>query len=280
MVGLGLCCRPTASGDAVRQSVLDFLLLGGRHLDDAELYSNHREVGMGIRQAIAQGVPREEIFVTTKISMEFFGFERALAWVPQMLEELGLDYVDLVLLHWAGEDNEVCGTAKQCRQETWLALQRFWHSGKIKNLGVSNFGPRQIRDIMALGGAPVAVNQFEYHPWAEDPHQEAVEFCHQHGIAVTAYGSMGSNRGAGQLTTEAAFQQLGQQHGKTAGQVLLRWAVQRNITVIPGTGNPKHMRENLDIFDFELSEEGMGFLDSLRQGQTFNLFGHVPDRIA
>mmetsp|Transcript_86282 Transcript_86282/g.278608 ORF Transcript_86282/g.278608 Transcript_86282/m.278608 type:complete len:198 (+) Transcript_86282:313-906(+) len=196
-----------------------------------------------------------------------------------MLGELGLDYVDLVLLHWAGGDDEVCGTARQCRLETWLALQRFWRGGQIRSLGVSNFGPRQLKEIQALLGAPIAVNQLEFHPWAEEPHRETVAFCHQQGIAVTAYGSMGSSGGAGQLTAEEAFKQLGAPHGKTAGQVLLRWAVQQNITVIPGTGNPKHMRENLDVFDFALPAEGMDFMDSLRQGQTFNLFGHVPDKI-
>lgn len=279
MVGLGLCCRPSASGDAVRQSVLDFLTLGGRHLDDAELYSNHREVGQGIRQAIAQGVPRSEIFFTTKISMRFFGFEQAVAWVPQMLKEVGLDYVDLVLLHWAGEDNNLCGTARQCRQETWLALQRFVHTGQIRNLGVSNFGPRQMKDLMGLGDVPIAVNQLEFHPWIEAPHREAVQFCHQNGIAVTAFGSMGSNRGANQVIGQTLLQELGALHGKTAGQVLLRWAVQKNVTVIPGTGNPDHMKENLDIFGFHLSDEVMGLLDSLSEGQTFNLFGHVPDKI-
>mmetsp|Transcript_28954 Transcript_28954/g.83028 ORF Transcript_28954/g.83028 Transcript_28954/m.83028 type:complete len:323 (+) Transcript_28954:56-1024(+) len=279
MVGLGLCCRPSATGDAVRQSVLDFLLLGGRHLDGAQLYGNHREVGEGIRQAVAQGVPREEVFLTTKISPDLFGFEKATAWVPRMLGELGLDYVDLVLLHWAGDADPVCISPKQCRQETWVALQRFVHSGKIRNLGVSNFGPRQMKEIMALGGVPISANQFEFHPFSEAVHRDTVAFCHQHGIAVTAYGSMGSSGGAQQVTTQGAFQQLGQQFGKTAGQVLLRWAVQQNVTVIPGTGNPKHMRENLDIFDFELPQDAMAWMSSLWQGQTMNFFGHTPDAI-
>merc|ERR1712012_1290273 len=142
-----------------------------------------------------------------------------------------------VLLHSAGKD-DYCGTARQCRLETWLALQRFKHTGQIRNLGVSNFGPRQIREVMALSGAPVAVNQIEFHPWVEPINKETVEFCHQHGIAVTAYGSMGSAGGASQILAQLG--DLGTMHGRTAGQVLLRWAVQKNITVIPGTGNPAH----------------------------------------
>lgn len=278
MVGLGLCCRPSASGDAVRQGVLDFLLLGGRHLDTAELYGNHREVGQGLREAVSQGVPREEVFLTTKIHPALFGFEKAMAWVPRMLGDLGVDYVDLVLLHWAGEEDAVCGSPRQCRQETWVALQRFVRSGRIKNLGVSNFGSRQMQEIVALG-APISANQLEFHPWAEAAHRDAVAFCHRHGIAVTAYGSMGSSGGAQEITAQGAFRQLGGQLGKTAGQVLLRWAVQQNITIIPGTGNPKHMQENLDIFDFALPPEGVAFMDSLWRGQTFNLFEHVPDAI-
>lgn len=279
MVGLGLCCRPTAQGDAVRRSVLEFLLMGGRHLDDAEVYNNHREVGQGIREAIAHGVPREEIFVTTKIDASRFGFEGVLEWVPQMLADLGLDYVDLVLLHWAGEDKSTCGSARTCRQEAWLALQRFVRSGKIRNLGVSNFGPRQITELQGLNVAPVAVNQLEFHPWAEEANLEAVAFCHRNGIAVTAYGSMGSSRLVNELMNEGVLKQLAEMHKKTVGQVLLRWAVQKNITVIPGTGNPAHMQENLDIFDFTLSDEAMAFLDGRPGGQTFNFFEHVPDQI-
>lgn len=282
MAGLGLCCRPSAHGDAVKQSVVDFLMLGGRHLDDAEVYGNHREVGEGIRQAVAQGVPRKEIFFVTKINPDNFGFEKALRWVPEMLGELGLDHVDLVLLHWAGfegRNEEFCGTARQCRLETWLALQRFWQTGQIRNLGVSNFGERQIQEIMALKGAPVAVNQIEYHPWVPAEYRKALEFCHANKIAVTAYASMGSERGAQQLTREPSFQELGSVHQKTAGQVLLRWSVQKNITVIPGTGNPEHMVENLKIFDFQLSAEAMAFLDSMWQGQTFSLYNHYPDNV-
>jgi len=280
MVGLGLCCRASASGDAVRQSVLEFLLMGGRHLDDAEVYNNHREVGQGVREAITRGVPREEIFFTTKVDASRFGFEGVTEWVPKMLADLQMDYVDLVLLHWAGEEKkDSCGSARTCRQEAWLALQRFVRSGQIRNLGVSNFGPRQIAELQGLNSMPVAVNQLEYHPWAEDTHLEAVAFCHQHGIAITAYGSMGSNKLVYQLMNDGVMKQLAEMHGKTVGQILLRWAVQKNVTVIPGTGNPEHMKENLDVFDFELSGEAMEFLDGRPGGQKFNLFGHVPDKI-
>lgn len=277
--GLGMCCRPGASGDAARQAVLDYLVMGGRHIDTAELYSNHEQVGQGIREAIERGVQRSDIFLTTKLVPDNFGFEATLSRVPEMLQELGLDYVDLLLLHWAGApEGADCGTPKACRQETWMALQRLQAKGLVKNLGVSNFGPRQMEELLALKGAPVAVNQLEYHPFVPYLHLDTVEWCHQRGIAVTAYGSMGSNKMSAQMTAQDALKQIGEKHGKTSGQVLLRWAVQNNVSVIPGTSNPKHMAENLRTFDFKLSDEQVGALDGVPESGRMLHFGHWPDQ--
>ncbi|CAE7477052.1 PKHD1L1 [Symbiodinium sp. CCMP2456] len=267
MSGVGMCCRSSARGDAARQGVLDFLLQGGRHLDTAQIYGNHKEVGAGVRQAVELGVPRDQIFLTTKIWPDDFGWERTTAWVPRMLDELGLEYVDLVLLHMARADGKDCGAPKQCRQETWLALQRFQNKGQIRALGVSNFGLRQMQELADLGGSPVAANQLEYHPWVPDVHRKTVDWCHRNGVAVTAYGSMGSNSYAPQIISQGALQQIGDWHGKTAGQVLLRWAVQHNVSVIPGTSNPKHQAENLQIFDFELGSQEMALLDGIPESE-------------
>lgn len=280
MSGLGLCCRPSAMGDAVRQAVLDYLVMGGRHLDDATIYSNHQEVGEGVRQAVAQGVSRSEIFLTTKIHPEEYGFERATGWVERVLGDLGLEHIDLVLLHWAAvpDDGRPCKAPRACRQETWLALQRAKAQGKIKHLGVSNFGPRQMEELVALGGAPVEVNQIELHPWAPDVHFQTTEWCHQRGIAVTAYGSMGSPQHAAQMMMQDALRQIGGLHSKSAGQVLLRWAIQKNVSVVPGTSNPKHMAENLRIFDFQLSDQEMALLDGIPSDQRMLHYNHWPDR--
>jgi len=252
--------------------------MGGRHLDDAMLYSNHREVGQGVRQAIELGVPRSEVFMVTKIWPDDYGFEAATAWVDRMLEELGLDYVDLVLLHTPKVPAGLpCGEAKACRQETWMALQRARTRGRIRHLGVSNFGARQMEEIMALDSAPITANQFEYHPWVPNKHRETAEWCHRHGIAVTAYGSMGSARMASQMMMQDALKQIGEMHRKTPGQVLLRWAVQKNISVIPGTSNPKHMSENLNIFDFRLGDAEMAALDGVPEDSHMLHFGHTPD---
>eukprot|EP00930_Biecheleria_cincta_P063071 TRINITY_DN48565_c0_g1_i1.p1 TRINITY_DN48565_c0_g1~~TRINITY_DN48565_c0_g1_i1.p1 ORF type:complete len:369 (+),score=40.17 TRINITY_DN48565_c0_g1_i1:38-1144(+) len=279
MSGIGLCCRPTAQGDAVRQAVLDYLTMGGRHLDDAMLYNNHVEVGKGVRQAVELGIPREEIYFVTKIWSSDFGFEATTAWVERALEQLGLDYIDMVLLHVAkvNPGELPCDTPKACRQETWLALQRAQKKGLIKHLGVSNFGPRQMQELIDLGGSPIVANQLEYHPWVPRPHRETVAWCHQHGIAVTAYGSMGSSGMAQQMVGIGDLQAIGGQYGKSAGQVLLRWAVQNNVSVIPGTSNPKHMAENLRIFDFKLSASEMDVLNNIPESQHMHHFGHTPD---
>lgn len=278
MSGMGLCCRPSAQGDAVRQGVLDYLLLGGRHLDDAARYNNHGDVGVGLRQALALGVPRDEIFFVTKIWPTDYGFEKAIAWVDRILMELGLSYVDLVLLHKPSiRDDLACRSPRSCRQETWLALQRAQAQGRIRHLGVSNFGPRQMSELLAMGGAPIAVNQLEYHPWVPQVHRDTVDWCHQQGIAVTAYGSMGSAGLADQMISQEALQQMGKGHGKTAAQVMLRWAIQHNVSVIPGTSNPNHQKENLEIFDFALSAEEMAMLDNVPEDQRMLHFEHTPD---
>mmetsp|Transcript_87125 Transcript_87125/g.281342 ORF Transcript_87125/g.281342 Transcript_87125/m.281342 type:complete len:155 (+) Transcript_87125:822-1286(+) len=149
---------------------------------------------------------------------------------------------------------------------------------QIRHLGVSNFGERQISELLALGGAPVEANQIEYHPWVPELHLQTAEFCHRHGIVVTAYGSMGSAGSAAQMVTQDELQEMGRAHGKTGGQVLLRWAVQRNVSVIPGTSNPNHMSENLRIFDFSLNAQDMAMLDSIPSDQRFLHFDHWPDK--
>mmetsp|Transcript_27784 Transcript_27784/g.82939 ORF Transcript_27784/g.82939 Transcript_27784/m.82939 type:complete len:346 (+) Transcript_27784:76-1113(+) len=280
MSGLGLCCRPTAKGEAVRQSVFDFLMMGGRHLDGAHVYKNAKEVGQGIRDAMARGVPRKEIFYTTKVPATMYGFGYVAEAIPQMLKETDIGYFDLVLLHAPTspklEETKRCQTPWRCRQETWLALERFKHSGLIKHLGVSNFSPERMEGLLALGGSPIAVNQIEYHPWVPELHHKTVEWCHQRGIVVTAFASLGSPNFRGQQRQLGTFSQgpfmeqltaIAASHGKTWTQVLLRWAIQHNVSVIPGTGNPRHMAENLDVFEWNLKAEDMSYLDSVPGGQ-------------
>lgn len=287
-VGLGMCCRPSAKGPAATQSILDFLRIGGRHIDTAIIYDNHRDIAKGLQQS---SVPRNEVFLVTKIPGEHFGFDATWAAVRRVLEELSVDYIDMLLLHWAGSPgvrqagDPDCVTETQegnadwssCRLGSWAALEQAHRLGMVRAIGVSNFGPKHLTELMKAGSVVPAVNQIEYHPWF--PNKEIVRFCHQHGIVVTAYGSMGGSTMSGQVVSQDALRQIGEGYGKTAGQVLLRWAVQNNVTVIPGTANVQHMEENLQLFDFKLKPEEVDFLDTAADQQEMHLFGHKPELI-
>jgi 2,5-diketo-D-gluconate reductase A len=227
-------------------------------------------VGDGIRDAQARGVAREEIFLTTKIFPESYGYGATIAWFDRVLGELGLDYIDLVLMHaprrwfnlYGSEETEFssfeCKTATRCRQETWKALSELRARGKIREVGVSNFRSYHIEPLLeAEGSAPVAVNQIFYHPWIPEYQKEVVEYCNKHGIALTGYFSLGGAFAAEQTQSMAQIKAIAAKHKKSSAQVLLRWSLQNNVSIIPGTGNPKHMRENLDVYGFDLSADEM-----------------------
>lgn len=257
--------------------ILRFLLMGGRHLDSAQIYGNQAACGQAVRWAMKLGVPREEIFLVTKIHGGLFGAESTSLWVERMLQEFGLDYVDLVLLHGAGPEpgewpvvsnKYPCGTPVQCRQETWETLAGFLANGKVRDIGVSNYGVRQMREIMALDVAKIAVNQLEWHPWVLDAEREAVEFCHQNGIAVTGYSPLGSGQIIKLFSEMPTFKSMANSHGKLPGQIMLRWAIQKNVSVIPRTTTAKRLITNLDIFGFELSDEDMVSIDEIEYRMT------------
>lgn len=292
-LGLGLCCRPSARGEPLRRSVLWYLMMGGRHLDGAETYRNHREVGQAIHQAIEKGVPRSEIFFTTKIPGSLFGSQTTKDWFEHALQTTGLSYVDLVLLHAAGPEPHMkqtlkCGSMpymRACREETWVTLSNLRDEGKIRHLGVSNFGPRQITELMELKRAPVTVNQLEYHPWATALHHKTVEFCHLHGIVVTtdelfADGKRSKQgQGSRQVLIDTSIKPIAERHNKTVSQVLLRWALQKNVSAVPGTDKPEQMREHLNIWDFQLDPAEMNSLDYHSLGHAHVKKQHVPDKI-
>ena len=277
-IGLGLCCRSTAyDTTSVRRSVLWFLLSGGRHLDTAHLYMNHRAVGQGIAEAVKRGIPRSEIFLTTKIPARFFAGADVDELVPRFLEELGVDYLDLVLLHapdgMAGFGACKNGTAAQCRANAWARLSRLRERGLIRSIGVSNHGIRHLEELAALKLAPVAANQIQYNPWAPDFQQELVEYCEKNGIVVTAWSPFqGTVMQHSTMFTVGTLKEIAAMTGKTVAQVVLRWALQKKVTVIPGTGNPAHMRENLAVHSFELSAEQMARIDGVRTDERAKAF--------
>eukprot|EP00927_Polykrikos_kofoidii_P062110 TRINITY_DN56930_c0_g1_i1.p1 TRINITY_DN56930_c0_g1~~TRINITY_DN56930_c0_g1_i1.p1 ORF type:complete len:378 (-),score=47.21 TRINITY_DN56930_c0_g1_i1:40-1173(-) len=283
--GLGMCCRPTAYDTvSVRRTVLWYLLQGGRHIDTAALYLNHEAVGLGIRDAMERGVPREEIFLTTKIFPDNFGYQEAIDKSTRMLQELGVDYIDLVLLHAPiklspkllftffknklfgdganvklGDDRE----QSKLRVDTWRGLSTLTEKGLIRNIGVSNFNIGHMKEIQALKLAPIAANQMQFHPWVPDWMKEIVGFCHEQNIVVTGYFSLGGFDHKDKALDLEVLNKIAKSHGRRPAQILLRWSLQKNVAIIPGTGNPKHMTDNLGTYGFSLSEGDMKRLDDM-----------------
>ena len=271
-VGLGLCCRPAAYDDeSVRRMVLHFLLEGGRTLDTAHLYLNHRGVAQGIKDAVSAGIPREEIFVTTKIFPDWYG-KKTENWTAIILEELELDYVDLVLLHapnlfglypfWAKSAMD-CDKPEDCSKMTWEILSKEVKKGTIRDIGVSNFKIEDLKEISKVEGAPIAVNQVQFNPWATREQREVVKYCVDNNIVPTGYSSLGGIFNKEKVFAKDTVAKIAEKYGKTVSQVLLRWSLQKHVSVIPGTKSPKHMRENLDVYSFTLSDDDMKTIDSL-----------------
>lgn len=294
--GIGMCCRPTAyDEDSVYNSILWYLLSGGRHIDTAHIYGNHVPIGKALKEAAKRGVPRSEVFLVTKVWPAAFGYDATMAAVGRMVKQLDVDYIDLVLLHaprkiswrmvaayWGGlnaligEGDEFsshdCGDQVTCRKATWKALSELREQGIIRDAGVSNFRVPQMKELQSLGMAPIAANQIQFHPWIPDWQQEIVDFCNAQQIAITAYFSLGGLQSKDKTLQLDDVKAIGKKHSRSSGQVLLRWALAKNVSIIPGTGNPKHMKENLGIYDFSLSPEEVAKIDALRSHQIADDF--------
>ncbi|WP_258804582.1 aldo/keto reductase [Pseudarthrobacter sp. NS4] len=246
--------------DQAATAVVQAVEAGYRHIDTAEKYGNERGVGNGIR---ATGVDRGELFITTKLDGQFQGADRALEGLEGCLKRLGLDYVDLLLIHWPlpARDEYI---------STWKTFERLQAEGKVRSIGVSNFKPAHLERLMAQTGVVPAVNQIQLTPAVTRTAER--EFHEKHGIVTESYSPLGGS-GAG-LLTAPILTQLAEKHGKTPGQLVLRWHIQHGLVTIPKTANPDRMRENLDIFDFALDPQDLAELSILDEGPDA---GHDSD---
>jgi diketogulonate reductase-like aldo/keto reductase len=289
--GLGMCCRYTAyDKESVKRTILWYLKLGGRHIDTADLYQNHQWIGEALQIAMKDyKIPREEIFVTTKLWVRSYGSTAPQEAVTRMLQELQLEYIDLVLMHAPRHIFKLLGkktecdeqgwTPKQCRVETWKALSKIRATGQVHHIGVSNFVIHQLQELQDLGDsvAPIAVNQFQYNPFMPDYAHETFWYCMRSDIAVTAWSSFsGTALQHSQAMTVKTLTKIANAHDTTVAQILLKWAMQKGAIVIPGTGNPKHMAENLNAFQIELSDKEMTQIDDLRNDESAKKFFNQP----
>ncbi|KAF9206467.1 hypothetical protein BGZ49_002387 [Haplosporangium sp. Z 27] len=221
---------------------------GYRHIDTAAGYHNEANVGDAIRKS---GIPREEVFVTTKLFDRDHGYDSAIAACELSLEKLGLDYIDLYLIHSPNPGPEL-------RAESWKALQKMVALGKVKSIGVSNYGVRHLKELLSSNPTvrPV-INQIEVHPWLA--RREIISFCESQNIAIEAYSPLSR----GHKLQDPVVNKIAAKYSKSAAQILIRWSLQKGYIAIPKSSHKERIEQNADVFDFELADEDMDVLDSL-----------------
>ncbi|MFB7139959.1 aldo/keto reductase [Gottfriedia sp. NPDC056225] len=236
-LGLGVWrVSPEDGVDAVRTAIE----VGYRHIDTAAVYQNEEQVGEAIRQS---GVSRDELFITTKVWNADQGYDTTLKAYDESLKKLGLDYVDLYLVHWP---------VKEKYLDTYKALERLYDDKLVPAIGVSNFHIHHLEDIAAHRNIQPMVDQVELHPFFQQ--NELHEYCQKNGIALEAWSPLMQG---GDALTNPVIKEIAEQYGKTAAQVIIRWHLQRNVIVIPKSITPSRIQENFDVFNFELSPNDM-----------------------
>jgi len=258
---------------------------GFRHFDCALIYGSHRVVGTSLGVEFAKGAKREDIFVTSKVFHpaaeialnrlgKCFDFDldiskvkaRILLDIEKCLDELGLGYLDLLLMHWPGQHNtKDVARGRALRKECWAAFEEAYKAGKVRAIGVSNYLPRHL-EMLKEDGVTVMpmVNQIEVSPYMTQA--EAVAYCQANGIHVCAWGPMGS--GDASLLSDPLLVSLGAKYKKNVGQIILRWLYQNGMSALPKSSNENRMRSNLDIFDFSLAAEDLAAISALNKNKS------------
>jgi diketogulonate reductase-like aldo/keto reductase len=255
MPWLGLGVWKAKEGEEVEQAVKAALAHGYRHIDTAAVYGNEAGVGKALRES---GVPREQVFVTTKVWNSDQGYDTTLRAFEESRKRLGLEYVDLYLVHWP---------VKGKYKETWKALEKLYKDGLVRAIGVSNFQVHHLEDVMADCEVVPMVNQVEYHPLLTQ--KELHAFCKQHKIQLEAWSPLMQGNLDVPLLAD-----LARKYGKSPAQIVLRWDLQNEVVTIPKSVHEARIVENADLFDFELSAEDMQKIDGLNQNHRF---GADPD---
>lgn len=261
-VGYGTFRTPA---DVAEQAVADAIEVGYRLIDTAAVYGNEAAVGQGIRDS---GIDRHRLFVTSKLWNTERGYESTKRALDETLKKMQLDYLDLYLIHWPANQKQFGDRASEINAETWRAMEEAYHEGKIRALGLSNFMPHHVIDLMKTATVAPAVDQIEVHPgW---PHTQEIKYLQAHNILVEAWGPLGG-QGA-KVLTNPTMEKLAKKYGKTTAQISLRWILQQGVLPLPKSVHPKRMVENTQLFDFELSDADMKMISELP-----NLGGQCKD---
>lgn len=242
----------TLKGEIAVNNVRMALEAGFRHIDTAQMYENEEEVGRGIRES---GVPRQDIFLTTKVNTHFMreGSEAVRQCIEESIKKLQVDYIDLLLIHWP---------VKDCVKHTWQVMEDFVRSEKVRSIGVSNFNPNHLDELMEYAEIRPVVNQIELHPFMSQ--EENVAYNRQYGIQVVGWAPFG--QGDIDVPGHPVLKEVAARYGKTSSQIVLRWVIQRGLITIP-RAKPNHFAENLDVMSFSLSEEDMQLINALNENR-------------
>ncbi|MCR8635192.1 aldo/keto reductase [Paenibacillus radicis (ex Xue et al. 2023)] len=260
MPWFGLGVFKVEEGEELVHAVKSAIKQGYRSIDTAAIYDNEKSVGQGIHEAIVETrIAREDLFITSKVWNADLGYESTLAAYETSLNKLGLDYLDLYLIHWPVEGKYT---------ESWRALETLYKEGRVKAIGVSNFQIHHIEKLMKTAAIKPMVNQVELHPQLTQ--NELISFCKEHGIQVEAWSPLMQ----GQLLDHPVLQEIANKHNKSIAQIILRWDLQHGIVTIPKSTKEHRIIENSAVFDFELSKEDIARIDGLNQNHRV---GPDPD---
>lgn len=246
-IGLG---TSGMTGQEAEDAVFSAIMKGYRLIDTASMYDNEEDVGRGINRAVSSGVSRDEIFVVTKIWKKDVGFDNAIQAFEASLNRLNQPYVDLLLIHWPDKDDAV-------NLDTWRALEDIYESGRARSIGVSNFSRGDLAELLKEAKVRPAINQFEVYPG--HPNQDLNDYCDSENIVTMAYSPLKR----GNVSKERHLTTIGEKYGKTPSQVALRWDIQRDVIPIPKSSNKDRLQENIEMFDFVLSDEDMNTINNL-----------------
>ena len=260
MPWFGLGVFKVEEGPELVEAVKSAIKAGYRSIDTAAIYGNEKAVGEGIRAGIeATGIAREELFITSKVWNADQGYETTIAAYEESLKKLGLDYLDLYLVHWPSEGKY---------KDTWRALETLYKEKRVRAIGVSNFQIHHLQDVMKDAEIKPMINQVEYHPRLTQKELQA--FCKEQGIQMEAWSPLMQ----GQLLDNETLQEIAEKHGKTTAQVILRWDLQNGVITIPKSTKEHRIIANADVFNFELTKEEMEKIDALNQNHRV---GPDPD---
>ncbi|WP_077622607.1 aldo/keto reductase [Sediminibacillus massiliensis] len=236
-------------GNALEEAVVTAIRSGYRSIDTAAIYGNEKSVGTGIRHAIEEGiVTREDLFVTSKLWNDNLSYEETIKEYEQTLEKMGLDYLDLYLIHWPGKNKYL---------EPWKALELLYKEGRVKSIGVSNFQVHHLEDLLNNTEITPVINQIEFHPKLTQ--EQVRDFCREHNIQVEAWSPLMN----AELLNNVTVLEIAADHRKSAAQIILRWDLQHGVITIPKSMTPSRIKENINLYDFSLTDEEMARLDAL-----------------